>query len=221
MKKNILFAAVLLLITVLVSCKSTNDPISPDDPKNDTTINQNNDSESYYPAKTTYWWDYKTSLPGYQVKLRQSISPQVTKNGKSYYGLNSTASSVRTYFRVDSNIVYDYGYSFFGVVEEKEFKAYDFNLKAGDSLVTVGKDAYGKDSKFVTKSLKRSSTYVINGTVYPNVISFYNCLYKKSSTGNWVYESGQTTYYAKGIGLISAEYDTGDYFLLVDYSFKK
>lgn len=214
MKKSIFIFA--LVITVALGSCSKDDPVS--------TADNNSDlSQSYYPVKTGYWWEYNSSVKGYPPIYKLTIGQQEVKNGKTYFTSTNTFSSVKSYFRVENNVFYNLGpNSQFGIEADKEYIAIDFNAAVGDSIVYTSINATtGSPQKYVILMKERGITYnASNGEIYKDVIVVRINLYAQFFSSDWTLMTYTDNYYAKGIGMVYGDLDIQGSLELKDYSFK-
>lgn len=205
-----------LMLTVVVSSCTKNDPVAPGDTTDQT--------QSYYPLKVGYWWDYTSTVKGYPPTYRTTIGPEEVKNGKTYMTSTSTNSTVKGYFRVENNKVYSLGPNpYFGVNDESEYLSMDYNKAIGDSLEFNSINASsGIPQKYtIIMKEKKSSFTTPTGVTYSDVLVVRVNLYINYPSVGLMLMTYSDSYYAKGIGHVYTETPGLGNLELTDYSFKK
>lgn len=212
MKKHFLYV-VIIAVTTLMSCtKQDSNPTSGGD--------IGDQSQSYFPLSAGSWWEYSSTVQGLPSTVRNEIEGQTVINGKTYFVMNTTGSSVKSNYRIEQNKLYFIGKNGFGFDENTEFMMNDFGANVGDSLVFVGTNQQGIPSKAVFVIKAKGITKTFKGVTYKDVIAYDNYSYFSFLVNDWTLYSTFTSYYAKGVGYIGGEYGASGTYELSSYSIK-
>ena len=222
MRKSIVIAA-LVVMAALGSCSKSNSPVAV---APDVEIDQ---SQSYFPMKVGYWWQYEYSFSAVPDTVKYFIAGTEVKNGKTYYDYalsDAGNENSSLYCRYENNKMYAFGANQYGLDTAKEYVFMDFNLAVGDSTVILGtytpKGATESlPQKTVIQRIGGITTFTArNGIVYKDVMVFRTSIYYQSSS-SWKLLTTYDDYYSKGVGWVYTYYENNVFIELQDYSFKK
>ena len=202
----------MIAVATLASCKN-----EVSNPTGGTTDDQ---SQSYFPLKVGYVWEYSSTLPKIPSLIKNEIEGQTVINGKTYFVMNSTGTTLKSNYRYENGVLYFVGANGYGIDETKEFVINDFNKAIGDSLVFEGSNSQGFPSKTVFVIKAKGVTRTIKGVTYTNVIVYDNYSYYMFYSNEWTLFSTFTSFYGKGVGYLGGDYGVSGTYDLSSYSFR-
>ncbi|MBK9246821.1 MAG: hypothetical protein IPM69_01595 [Ignavibacteria bacterium] len=212
MRKNVLLFAMIVVATFASCTKESTNPTS--------NVITDDQSESYFPLKVGNSWEYSSTLPKLPTFVKNEIEGQTVINGKTYFVMNSSATSAKTNYRYENNVLYSIGVNGFGFDETKEYVLNNFNQSIGDSLVFVGTNPQGFPMKTVFIIKAKGATRTIKGVTYSNVIAYDNLSYYSFIGTDWTLYSTFSSYYGKGVGYLGGDYGASGTYDLSSYNIK-
>ncbi len=211
MRKTILLFA-MIVVASFASCKKED--------TNPTGGSSDDQSQSYFPLKVGNVWEYESTLSKVPTRVKNEIEGQTVINGKTYFVMNSTGTTLKSNYRYENGVVYFVGANGYGIDETKEFVLNDFNKAIGDSIVFEGTNSQGYPSKTVFVIKAKDVTRTIKGVTYTNVIVYDNYSYYKLFGTEWTLFATFTSLYGKGVGYLGGDYGASGTYDLSSYSFK-
>ncbi len=211
MRKTILLFAMITIAT-FTSCKNEDT-----NPTGGTTDDQ---SQSYFPLKVGNVWEYESTLTKTPTHVKNEIIGQTVINGKSYFVMNASSSTITANYRYENNVLYSIGVNGYGLDETKEFVVNDFNKAIGDSIVLEGLNPQGYPMKTVFIITEKGGTRTIRGVTYTNVIAYDNYSYYSFFGTEWTLYATFSSLYGKGVGYLGGDYGNLGTHYLSSHSFK-
>ena len=204
--KKLLLVVSLLTATALASCSNSSSPSSPD--TTPTQTNNTQTADTYFPLTEGSTWTY-VGIKNYT----QTASGDSTIGGKSWKKITNTAGGIAYARWVGNKLM---GINIAPIVATDEICGLDITLGA---QWTFDINASGATNHYIFVDSLQGQSVTVLGKTYSNVIVLHLSDYVNYAGNNFLATEG-LYYYAKGIGLVKADFGVNGAVELQSYSIK-